>query len=183
MHRNRSRGLALAALFATLPTGLPADVIDSAAHGFTVRHSVPLPVGRDAAWLAVVADVDHWWSSDHTVSGDAANLYIEPAPLGCFCERLGEHGGLVHLQVTFANPGVLLRLTGGLGPLGLMGVNGNLTFEFDDAEDGEGSIVTLSYAVGGYLPGGLEAMAGPVDGVLGEQMRRLAAYVAEQAGS
>jgi hypothetical protein len=31
--------------------------------------------------------------------------------------------------------------------------------------------------VGGYAKGGLENLAGPVDGVLGEQVRRLAKYV------
>ena len=175
--------LALVAALALVPLALPAEVSDSEAHGFTVRHSVDLPISREQAWLVVVSDVHRWWSSDHTVSGDAGNLYINPVPLGCFCERLGDAGGLVHLQVTFVNPGVLLRLTGGLGPLGLMGTNGNLTFEFDDAEDGGGSVLTLNYAVGGYLPGGLDSMAEPVDQVLGEQMQRLAGGDRNNAGS
>jgi len=77
--------------------------------------------------------------------------------------------------VTFVNPGVLLRLTGGLGPLGLMGVAGNMTWEFDDSEDG--TKVTLKYAVGGYMPGGLDSIASAVDGVLVEAMTRLKSYV------
>lgn len=175
----------LPALLATAfvaPSG--AAVLDAAPAGFTVEHRATLPVSRQAAWQAVTRDVHAWWSADHTVSGDAGNLYINPVPMGCFCERLGEHGGLVHLAVTFVNPGVMLRMTGGLGPLGLMGVNGNLTIEFDDDPEAEGgSVVTLRYAVGGYREGGLDAVAGPVDAVLGEQLSRLAAYVsAEDAG-
>ncbi len=80
------------------------------------------------------------------------------------------------MTVTFVNPGVLLRLTGGLGPLGLMGVDGNMTWEFLDS--GEGTLVRFSYAVGGYHPGGLAQLAGSVDAVLGEALQRLAARAA-----
>lgn len=173
--------LALAALAVTGPVA--AEVVDAAEGGFTVRHSVTLPVDRAAAWDALVDDVGRWWSSEHTVSGDAGNLYITPAPLGCFCERLGEDGGLVHLSVTFVNPGVLLRLSGGLGPLGLLGVAGNMTLELADGEDPQAgsTTVTLLYAVGGYRAGGLTGLADPVDRVLGEQLERLAAFAAERA--
>ncbi|RLA23363.1 MAG: hypothetical protein DRQ63_11775 [Gammaproteobacteria bacterium] len=79
------------------------------------------------------------------------------------------------MTVTFVNPGVMLRLTGGLGPLGLMGVAGNMTWEFDDSE--EGTTVTLNYAVGGYMSGGLDSIASAVDGVLIEAMTRLKSFV------
>jgi hypothetical protein len=77
-------------------------------------------------------------------------------------------------MVTFVNPQVMIRFNGGLGPLGLMGVDGNMTWEFEDA--GEGTRVTLNYAVGGYLKNGLDAIAPAVDGVLAEQMRNLRDY-------
>lgn len=174
--------LKLIFLLASWPAAALAAVTDAGPAGFTIEHQVTVPVSRAQAWTAVVADVGSWWSSEHTMSGDAANLYIDPLPLGCFCERLGESAGLVHLQVTFVNPAVMLRLTGGLGPLGLMGVSGNLTFEFDDHADQDGhSTVTLRYAVGGYRDGGLDVLATPVDAVLGEQMTRLAAFI--QAGA
>ena len=79
------------------------------------------------------------------------------------------------MSVSFVNPGVMLRLTGGLGPLGLMGVSGNMTWEFDETDGG--TAVTLQYAVGGYMPGGLDAIAAGVDGVLVEQMTRLKSFV------
>jgi len=152
-----------------------AEVADAEANGFTIRHTVTIAADRQSVYKAAVANIGNWWSSDHTVSGDAANLYLIAAIPGCFCERLGDGSGLVHLSVSFVNPGVLLRLTGGLGPLGLMGVAGNMTWEFDDADNG--TIVTLQYAVGGYMPGGLDTVAEAVDGVLVEQMTRLASYV------
>ena len=72
-------------------------------------------------------------------------------------------------------PGVVIRLTGGLGPLGRMGVNGNMTWEFEAVE--AGTRVTFTYAVGGYRPDGLDAIAAPVDFVIGEALARLKAQV------
>jgi hypothetical protein len=162
----------LAAVF-SLPCG--AEVIDANASGFTTRHSVTVSAARAEVYHASVASIGSWWSDDHTVSGRAANMYLEAKPQGCFCERLGDKGGVVHMTVTFVNPTVMLRLSGGLGPLGLMGVNGNMTWEFADSD--EGTTVTWSYAVGGYFPGGLEQMAGAVDGVLTAQMTRLKQFL------
>jgi len=170
----------LALLLMTIPSLAPAEVLDAAENGFTVRHSEVLPVDRITAYEAVVEDVYLWWSDDHTVSADASNLYIEPRVNGCFCESLGDgDAALVHMSVSFVNPGVMLRLTGGLGPLGLMGVAGNMTLEFSDVE--EGSTVTLQYAVGGYMPGGLDAVAPAVDAVLVEQLQSLRALLESRA--
>lgn len=147
------------------------EVLDSAANGFTVKHSTVIAAGRSEVYGSAVDKFPQWWSSDHTISGDAANLFITAEPHGCFCERLGPNAGVIHMTVTFVNPGVILRFTGGLGPLGLMGVSGNMTWEFEEHE--LGTMVTVGYAVGGYLDGGLDALAAAVDGVLIEQFERL----------
>jgi len=150
-------------------------VVDADSNGFTSRNKMTISADRLVTYVAVVADIGNWWNGDHTVSGNAANLYIDTSVPGCFCETLGQGTGLVHMTVTFVNPGVMLRLTGGLGPLGLMGVAGNMTWEFDET-DGQ-TEVTLQYAVGGYMPGGLDSIAAAVDGVLLEAMSRLKLFV------
>lgn len=152
-----------------------SEVIDAAPAGFSLVQEVTIVAPRQDVWRAAVYEVGNWWSSDHTISGDASKMSINPVPQGCFCEAIGEHAGVVHLTVTFVNPNVLLRLTGGLGPLGLLGVDGNMTWEFLDAE--EGTVVRFSYAVGGYRPGGLDELAGPVDSVIGDALQRLKAFV------
>ena len=81
----------------------------------------------------------------------------------------------MHLTVTMVNPAVVIRLTGGLGPLGLMGVSGNMTWEFEDADGA--TRVRFTYAVGGYRPDGLDGIAAPVDAVIGEALARLKTYV------
>ena len=165
----------LIAVLLLASAALRAEVLDSAENGFTLVHETTISASRAEAWAAAVEHIGKWWSSDHTISGDAGRMSIDARPLGCFCETIGDEAGVVHLVVTFANPGVILRMTGGLGPLGLMGVEGNMTWEFEDAE--EGTVVRFSYAVGGYRPGGLAELAGPVDFVIGEALQRLAAYV------
>ena len=149
-----------------------AEVLDAAANGFTVKHSVVVTAPRAEAYGIAVDKFAEWWSSDHSFSGDGSNLYIDARPFGCFCEKLGDEGGVVHMTVTFVNPGTMLRFTGGLGPLGLMGVEGNMTWEFDDAEQGS-TRVTITYAVGGYMADGLDTIAPAVDGVITEQLNRL----------
>lgn len=156
-------------------TTASGEVLDVAANGFTIRHEVQIAADRNDVYRAAVNDIGAWWNADHTVSGDAANLYIDPRPQGCFCERLGDEAGLVHLTVSFVNPGVMLRLTGGLGPLGLMGVAGNMTWEFESND--RGTLMRLQYAVGGYTATGLDSLAEPVDGVLVEAVTRLASFV------
>jgi len=161
-----------------------AAVKDSNAAGFTSVNEVLIDAERKNAWQAAINDVNQWWSSDHTVSGEASRLRIDAKPQGCFCEELGESAGVVHMTVTMISPDVILRLTGGLGPLGLMGLDGNMTWEFEDAEDA--TRVRFTYAVGGYHPDGLDTLAAPVDSVLSEALLRLKAYIetgdAEQTG-
>jgi len=171
-------------LVALLPGGpATAEVTDAAAGGFTSVNEVIIDAQRADAWRAAINDIGQWWSSSHTISGDASRLSIDAKPQGCFCETLGETAGVVHLTVTMVSPGVLLRMTGSLGPLGLLGAGGNMLWEFADAESG--TQVKFTYAVGGYRPGGLDEFAEPVDYVIGEALQRLKAYVetgdAEQA--
>jgi hypothetical protein len=174
-HKSPLKALAASLIAFLIVTDTSGEVLDAAPGGFTIRHKTQISAGRIDVYNAAIHKVGTWWNDDHTLSGDAGNMYIEPRTQGCFCETLGETGGVVHLTVTFVNPGVILRLSGGLGPLGLMGVNGNMTWEFDDSE--QGTIVTLNYAVGGYLAGGLDSVAAAVDGVLIEQMTSLKSFV------
>ena len=155
-------------------TNVAADVIDSAPNGFTVRHEITTSAEPDALWDALTGPVGRWWHPDHTYSGDAANLTLDATPLGCFCEATGNGGSVVHLTVTFVQPRETLRLTGGLGPLGLMGVDGNMTISI--LHGAEATVLQLVYSVGGYSPQGFANIAPAVDRVLGEQLERLAAY-------
>ena len=167
--------------FVLLGLSLPgfgrAEVLDKAANGFQSKTVVAVAAPPAQVYDALVRSVGQWWDPAHTFSGNARNLSIAAEPGGCFCEKLPDGGGVRHLTVVYAAPGQKLVLTGGLGPLQGMGVSGNLTFELAKAETG--TRLTMQYNVGGYLPGGLQSLAEPVDQVLGIQVRRLKSF-AEQ---
>ena len=151
-----------------------AAVVESSPAGFQVKHTQVITAKPDAVWNSVIA-VDRWWSSEHTYSGKASNLRLEPRAGGCFCETLPDGGGVVHMTVVQVRPNRTLVLSGGLGPLQSGGVAGAMTFQI--APEGDGSRLTLTYNVGGYYPGGLAPLAPIVDKVVGEQFGRLVALI------
>jgi uncharacterized protein YndB with AHSA1/START domain len=165
----------LTLVLVVLPALAHADVVDRSPAGFTVKTVVTVAASPERAFRALVDDVGSWWDSSHTFSGDARNLSITANPGGCFCETLKNSGGVAHAVVNYVVPGELLRMTGALGPLQEHAVTGTLTWQF--AASGQDATITLTYRVGGYFPGGLEKIAGPVDQVLSEQLKRLKAYV------
>lgn len=154
--------------------GAAAEVADSSAGGFTVKHSVTIQA-PPAEVFARLLRVGEWWDPVHTFSGDAHNLSIEPKPMGCFCEKLPPQGSVRHMEVILVEPGKRLLMSGGLGPLQQMGVVGTMTIQLAPA--GTGTSLQLSYAVSGYSPQGMASWAAPVDAMLGQQFVRLKNYV------
>lgn len=157
------------------PRTSEAAVVDSSASGFTLKFEAVAEVEPMKCYRGLVQSVGQWWSASHTFSGDAANLYIEDRAGGCFCERLPDSGSVQHLRVVRASPGNVLRLQGGLGPLQELAVTGSMTWQF--AAEGKGTRVMLTYAVGGYRPGGLAMFAPPVNQVLAEQLGRFVRFM------
>jgi len=155
--------------------GAPAEVVDVADNGFTVRNSVVVPVDASKAYLAVVDGVGRWWDPEHTFSRDAANLSIEAKPRGCFCEKLPDQGFVEHMRVIHAMPGKLLRLEGSLGPMQAIASSGVMTWKFQASE--KGTTVEMRYEIGGYNPAGFKDLAPTVDAVLRGQLERYQRYV------
>jgi uncharacterized protein YndB with AHSA1/START domain len=167
----------LAAIGVSLAALGPADaeVIDATASGFTLENTIRVLADAETAWRALVDDVDEWWPRDHTWWGEESMLAIDARAGGCFCERNGPQQAQ-HLLVTFVDPGKLLRMTGGLGPLQGMGLHGALEFRFAPAEGG-GTTITLFYRVGGYTPDDLAQFAPIVDQVQAQQLGALGTYL------
>lgn len=151
-----------------------AEVKDVSADGFTIENSETVPVDAMTAWNALVDDVGRWWPKDHTWWGDASRLSIQPRAGGCFCEINGARQAW-HMTVTFVDPGRTLRMTGGLGPLQAMGINGALEFRLVPAD--KGTRITLYYRAGGYTPDDLTQFVPVIDKVQGAQLRGLAEYL------
>lgn len=153
--------------------GATADVVQVAPGGFSLREERIIHPPPAQAYAALL-EIGKWWNPQHTYSGRAENLYIEARPGGCFCERLPDGGGVLHMTVVNVQPAKLLRFSGALGPLQSLGVTGSLSWSF--AAVPQGTKITLAYSVGGFLPQGFESVAPDVDRVLREQLERLAVF-------
>jgi hypothetical protein len=155
-----------------------AEIRDSAPNGFTIENTQVVPVDAKTAWDALVNDVGRWWPKDHTWWGDAGKLSIQARAGGCFCEINGAQQAW-HMTVTFVDPESTLRMTGGLGPLQGMGLDGALEWRFAKVE--EGTRITLWYRAGGYTPDDLQKFVPVVDQVQGLQLGGLADYLRTKA--
>lgn len=149
-----------------------AEVTASTETSFTVTEKLTVAAPAAKVWATLVAP-SLWWNKDHTWSGSAANLSLDPRPGGCWCEKLPKGGGVEHMRVVYAAPGEMLRLTGGLGPLQAMPASAVMTVTLTPGADGKSTAVTFEYAVAGAP--GLGRIAAPVDGVLAAQVAGLKA--------
>ncbi len=79
------------------------------------------------------------------------------------------------MRISFVDPGKLLRMTGGLGPLQGMGLYGALDWSISEEEGS--TTISLRYSVSGFAPGGYEKLAPIVDRVQSQQLGGLAEFV------
>jgi hypothetical protein len=149
-------------------------VVRSSDVGFTVTQSVNVTMPPPAAWSAL-SDIGRWWDPEHSYSGDARNLTLDPFVGGCFCEKLGMYAGAQHMRVIYAQPPKLLRLSGALGPLQEFAVTGSMTWAIEVA--GGGSRIVMTYTAGGYADRPLSQWAPLVDSVLATQVQRLGRFI------
>ncbi len=164
------RGIA----FLLCPACLPAAVAGSGPNGFVVKTSVTIHASPDEVYRRIVRNVGDWWDSVHTFSQNAHNLSAEEKPMGCFCEKLPQ-GAVRHMEVINFVPGKTLVMSGALGPMQSMAATGTLGIQISPVEGG--ARVDVTYAVAGYLAGGINALAAPVDGVIGQQFARLKSFI------
>src|SRR5207248_10860805 len=139
-------------LFAVIVVGLMqayavAEIADSTASGFTYKLTLNLQAPSETVYQRLLS-VGDWWASDHTFSGDAHNLSIDPKPMGCWCEKLPNGGGVRHMQVINVMPGKMLVMTGGLGPLQFMAASGSMVFKI--SPQASGAKLEITYSVTGY---------------------------------
>ena len=146
--------------------------------GFTTAGTVTIAAAPERVWDALVRPAA-WWNSEHSWSGNAANLTLDPRAGGCFCEALPGGGSVEHMRVIYADRGKQLRMSGALGPLQDEGLVATLTVRLE--AEGGATRLAWSYKVGGYTDLPWAQIAPAVDGVVSEQFGRLAAVVEKGA--
>lgn len=146
-----------------------AEVSESDASSFTLSYRIVVPVGNDVSYREILHPA-RWWSSEHTWSGDAKNLSVEPRAGGCWCERWKD-GEVEHARVVYIARNKRLRISGGIGPLQAMPVTALMDFAITPGKDG--SQIDVTYRVAGPASAALDKIAPAVDGVLDAQMDNL----------
>jgi uncharacterized protein YndB with AHSA1/START domain len=167
------RLLLAALMLAAVPSSAFADVVEAGTNGFAIKLTAEVNAPASTVFRALTAQVGRWWDPEHTYSGSAANLSLDPRPGGCFCETLPT-GGVQHMMVTHVLAPKTLILVGALGPLGPMGVTGAMEWTLEERSGH--TLLQMTYNVGGFTPGGFAPIAPAVDRVLAGQVRRLKTY-------
>ena len=161
-----------------LPLMAAAEVQQSAADSGIIVHRFQVSASPDVAWSALTHP-ERWWPSDHTWSGNAANMRLRAEAGACFCENWGENS-VEHGRVIMALPGKLLRINGALGPLQDMAVTGVLSIKLA-AKDGA-TEATVTYRLSGDPSHKLDVgLIQAVDKVLGQQFGSFASYASNSA--
>lgn len=160
-------GAFLGAVLGAAPAA--AEVLQQSPNGFVIRHTALIQAPPETVFRTL-GEVGGWWSPAHTHGGDAANLSLDLAVDGCFCEARGDAAPFEHGRVAVADPARMLALRAPLGPLHGVATRADLVFHWRQAEGGWA--LEMIYVVRGPETG---ALAAAVDGVLGEQFARLTA--------
>ncbi|MBX7199125.1 MAG: SRPBCC domain-containing protein [Rhodospirillaceae bacterium] len=147
-----------------------AAVADVGTSGMEIQHTIHVAAAPQKVWDVLIQPA-RYWSPDHTFSGKAANMTLEPKAGGCWCEALPNGGSVQHMAVGFFAPPKTLVLRGSLGPFFNLGADGALAWTL--AAKDAGTDVTLTFRAGGYVKDGFGKWAAPVDQVLGEQIAHL----------
>lgn len=164
----------LAPIVASVLTGpAAAEIRTSTTNGFSLESQAVVPVAPAEAYAAL-GRIGSWWNSGHTYSGKAANLSLSLKAGGCFCESW-TGGDVEHGRVVHARTGKQLRVSAALGPLQGEAVVGTLTWTFKPVPGG--TQIVQSYVVGGYIAGGADKYAAPVDQVMTQQFVGLVSSV------
>lgn len=161
-----------------------AEVVAREENGFVVRVASEVMAPPAEAWKRLLTPAQ-WWQSQHTFSGESANLTLDPTVGGCFCEALprpetmpplqkGErwNGGVQHMRVVYLEPPRAMRLVGSLGPLQSEALAATMTITVKPTE--KGSRILFEYVVGGFMRYKSEDIAPAVDRMLTAQLTSLA---------
>lgn len=151
----------------TLP--VQAEVIEASDTHYRLSHSATTTISPEALWERLIHP-EQWWNPDHSYSGKAENLSLDPQAGGLWREDW-DGGSVAHGTVVQIIKGNVLRLEAPFGPL--QGMGAYVIWSIKIEPSGSGSTITFDEVAMAPPGSSLEAVAPAVDGVKGEAMRRL----------
>jgi hypothetical protein len=162
------RALALLPLLGGLAHG---EILFQDQSGFALRHEVSTTLAPGEVWDRLL-EPNTWWDPEHTYSGDAANLSLADEA-GAYWREDWSGGSVLHGQILLMKTGEQLVLSAPFGPL--MATGARCIWSITLTPDGQGgTTIQSTHRVVGAPGTGLEELAGPVDFVMGNGLRRLA---------
>ena len=168
----RSRLLSLlTAIGLGVPALASAEVIASSPDHFTLKLEAQSDLSVSEIWARLV-EPSEWWQSDHTYSGDANNLSLDPQAGGLWREAW-DGGSVWHGTVLQAQPETSLVLSAPFGPLQGLAVTSVWTISLAPSESG-GTNITFDHVTNGTDASGLDALAPAVDFVKQQAIESLA---------
>jgi len=157
-------------------SALAADVVSAAPGGLVVRSAVEVAATPDAVYEALTSGIAAWWPGSQTWSGNSRNLSMDARAGGCFCEKLSNGGSVQTMQVVYAEPGALLRLSGSApGPLQASAAIATQSWQLTKV--GTGTRIELTFSVAGYLAIGFDKIAPATDKAFADLLNHLAKHV------
>lgn len=147
-----------------------AEVVSSAPDHFTLQLVAESSLSPEQVWARLI-EPSQWWQSDHTYSGHADNLSLDPVAGGLWREDW-EGGSVQHGRVLTVQDGELLRLSAPFGPLQGLAVQAIWTITL--APSGTGTLITFDHVTNGTSASQLQRLAPAVDAVKRQALTNLA---------
>lgn len=155
----------------SLPVTTQAEVVAASKEHFTLKLEATSDLSPQETWARLIEPAQ-WWQSDHTYSGDAANLSLE-AIAGGFWREDWDGGSVWHGTVLQAKPNETLVLSAPFGPLQGLAVTSVWTISLSPIETG-GTRIRFDHVTNGTSASNLQDLAPAVDFVKGEALKSLA---------
>lgn len=154
--------------------GLPAsaEVVAATADHYMLRHEAVSPQSVEETWERLIQP-DTWWHPDHTYSGNAEHLWLNPNAGGLWMESW-DGNAVEHGRVLSILENKMLRLDAPFGPLQGMGVQVVWTITLEADETTGGTRIVFEEVANGSSQSGLAQIAPAVDMVKQQAIQRLA---------
>lgn len=147
-----------------------AEVITAKPSHFKLELVAESELATEQVWKKLI-EPKSWWQSDHTYSGDANNLSLDPVA-GGFWREDWQGGSVLHGTVLNIQTNKLLRLSAPFGPLQEMAVETVWTISLTETDTG--TRITFEFIANGNEFSALEKLAPAVNYVKGEALKSLA---------
>lgn len=152
----------------SIPAG--AEIVDATPTHYVLKQEAISTLTPAELWTRLI-EPSSWWHPEHTFSGSAANLSLEPEAGGLWREDW-DGGSVRHGAVVYIEEGKTLRLDAPFGPLQQVGAKTTWTITIEPS--GDGSKVTFDEVAFGPPTSKLDELAPAVDFVKNEAINRLA---------